>query len=225
MTGVALASVSLASAATNIYITGSSAYRGSTHSAILKLLDSSSDGNTVSVASGATFGFSGGKGLSGANAAIFKGTISGADVIIKCAWSGSVAGVQTVAGNFTVNFPLDTAPTAAGAGSNVAGNVDTTASGAATADLTVPDIAMSDTYQSSTVFNNTFSGRAYESLTDVIVGVVPFKWVASAAAPGVAGTSPTSANLNMTPQLAYSTFVGADRSLSLSIRATTATRP
>ncbi len=203
MAGLVLASVNLASAVT-IKITGSTAYRGPTHSAILKLLDSTSNGTTVSVASGASFAYSGSAsaGLGKANVAIFKGTFGGNPVIIKCAWSGSVGGVQTVAGSLNVNFPLDGVVTSAGAGTSDI--TDTTANGAASADLSVPDIAMSDTYQSSTVFNNTFGSpaHAYANLEDKKVGIVPFKWVASAAAPG------GQLGLNMTPQLAQSTFVG-----------------
>jgi hypothetical protein len=70
-----------------------------------------------------------------------------------------------------------------------------------------PQVAMSDTFQSSTVFNGTFQSVTYASLVDNVVGVVPFKFIASPAAPG---TTPSvgASNLNVTPQLAQATWIG-----------------
>ena len=179
---IALALASTAFSATTVRITGSTAYRGATHTAIGNILNA-----------GYTVGYTG-SSLSGAGQAIFIGTTktTNVDVIIKTSWSGSVGGVQTVAGGLNVaTWMVDGSPTAAAPG--VASTGNNTESG-------IPDVAMSDTYQNSTVYTS-------PHLTDNLVGVVPFRFVACAGAP---------ANLtNITPQQAQVLWGNGTAALAL----------
>lgn len=143
-----LASASFVNAQTVIRITGSSAYRGATHNAIL---------NTM--ATGKTYGYTG-SSLGSASQAIFAGTVGGESVIIKTSWSGSVAGVQTVSQGLNVNFlPNSTTQSSGGTSGATTGT-----------EAGIPDVAMSDTFQNATPFKS-------PALSFVTVGVVPFKWV------------------------------------------------
>lgn len=110
--------------------------------------------------------------------------------IIKTSWSGAVGGVQTVSQSLNVNYlPDSTTQTTGGS------------SGAATGtEAGVPDVAMTDNYQSSTPFTTPI-------LTDTVVGIVPFKWVANNGAP--AGLT------NVTPQLAQVVWGNGSSALSL----------
>jgi hypothetical protein len=199
---LAIAGAFPASAQTVITFTGSTAFRSQTTAAIQSVL-----------APGYTFGYTGST-LSSANAAIFVGTFNGNSVIIKTSWSGSAAGVQTVAATAPTKdvgvFPDTETTSAAG----ISGKADPR-SGAV---RVRPDISMSDNSQSSTRFNGTFLGVAYTTLLNATVttltppaaspvGVVPFQWVVSKSGP---------AGLNMTPQIAqalYTTVGGAPLAL------------
>jgi hypothetical protein len=194
---VALGFIQAASAQTKVYITGSSAFRSFAHASIMKLLGST-NGTTLS---NGTYGFTG-SSLSGANAAIFQGTFNGTAVLIKTSWSGSAAGIQTVAYSGSQPFQVGFLPD----------SVSASLTGTGTAALTdprptanpregaVPQIAFSDVYQSSTPFRGTFNGVAYDSLVDNLVGIIPFQWVKSKGA--AAGIT------NMTPLLAQATWIG-----------------
>lgn len=173
---------------TTVYITGSTAFRGATHTAISKRLQN------------CKFGYIGAN-LSGAGFAIFEGDLPGSNshVIVKTSWSGSVGGIQTVgAGTIPVTF------IATGDGSNRATSPGTqiaasgTPAGAA-AESAFPDVAMADNYTSATPFDS-------NSFVEQIVGVVDFKFVASKDAPD---------GLNMTPQLAQALFKNGSLPLSL----------
>ncbi len=48
----------------------------------------------------------------------------------------------------------------------------------------MPHVAMSDVFQGATLFNRTFQGVTYNTMTDPPIGVVTFKWVASNGFPG-----------------------------------------
>jgi hypothetical protein len=194
---VAFGFVQAASAET-IYITGSTAFRSSAHKAIMHLLGSA-DGTTLPA--GSSYGYENNKGLNSANAAIFKGFFNSNPVIIKVSWSGSAAGVQTVAssaGHFTVGFlPDDSATSPTG----TQGLLDPRkASDGNPREAVVPQMAFTDVYQSSTPFRGTFNGESYDSLVDNAVGVIPFQWVKSKGA--AAGIT------NMTPLLAQATWIG-----------------
>ena len=186
---IALALASTAFSATTVRITGSTAYRGATHTAIGNILNA-----------GYTVGYTG-SSLSGAGQAIFIGTTktTNVDVIIKTSWSGSVGGVQTVAGGLNVtNWMVDGSPTAAAPGVASTGNNNESG---------IPDVAMSDTYQNSTVYTS-------PHLTDNLVGVVPFRFVACNGAPaGLTNITPQQAQVlwgNGTAALALFTGANAD---------------
>ena len=179
LVGVATVSLSsVAHAQTELRLTGSTAFRSATHTAITKIL-----------APGYRAAHTGGT-LSGAGQAIFRGTVGAEEVIIRTYWSGSVLGVQTVAQNLDVNFLPASALPASG----------TTANAATGTEAGKPDVAMADNYQSATPFPSPL-------LTDKLVGVVPFQWVASKGSP--TGLS------NITPQLAQAVFEKGDAALSL----------
>src|SRR5262249_20674306 len=101
LTGALLA-LALASAvhADTTRLTGSTAFRGATHTAITNIFDAGT--LTYAYLDNA----SGTGTLTSASAAIFKGNINGVASTIKTHWSGSEAGIQTVAGspNFTVTY-------------------------------------------------------------------------------------------------------------------------
>ena len=206
---LALAWTTLAQAETTIRITGSTAYRGPTHTAISRLFD----GGTF------TLGYVG-TSFTGAAAANFRGKIGGEDVLIKTSWSGSEAGMQTVsfgAEPLTVRF-LPT-PTVGDTNAELPGGVGGTGgknglsnpqSGSNANSPEVPDIAMSDTFQASSAYQGLYKGKTYPGLQESInspVGVVPFKFVASKSVP----TSVT----NITTQLAQNLYTSGYVRLSL----------
>ena len=172
----------LASAQTKIYVTGSTAFRSSAITEISNLLTANGSFTTASDSAPIT----------GANVVTFTGgNINGTPVTIKVSWSGSGAGVQTVAGapNFTVGFLPD------GAAGNA--NPDPRTNANNPRELAVPQIALSDVFQGTTPFNKTFNGTTYATLipsgNSSIVGVIAFTFAASKGFP---------ANQNMTPQIA-----------------------
>mgnify|MGYP006982876493 CR=1 FL=1 len=166
---VALATIASASAVTEVYLTGSTAFRSSTHTAILAVLTNE------------TYAYTGAS-LSGASQAIFIGQLGTEDVIVYTSWSGSAEGVRDVSNGNLQAF--------------LASNVTTSASGTAnTAAVTTAtkaaDIAMSDVFQSSTIYTST-------TLTDNAVAVTPFRWLANKG---------SSSNVtNVTPALAQALY-------------------
>jgi hypothetical protein len=193
------AGAQMASAQTTIRITGSVAYRAAVHTAILNILDP-----------GFTVGWVGGslptweQALNRAPEAIFKGTVHGVNnVIIKTAWSGSLAGLYTVTTGrgmpdpnatppITAGFLVDSTPTSPLPGtSNVPATFEYVYTPAGLDQPGFPNVVLSDSFQSSTPYKTPVLGI---TPTGEKVGVVPFVWVKNAGAP--AGLS------NMTNQLA-----------------------
>lgn len=174
-------------AQSHVYITGSTAYRSNTETAIQRVLDS-----------GYTYAYDGAKGIGGASHAIYFGTLSGSSVIIKTSFSGSEAGIQTVSNSVGVNFLPDSTTATANGGSVNTGGTNTAQ---AANDSEIPDIAMADTYQGSAraSFN-------VNPLTDNVVGVVPFYFVAGVGAQN---------GLNMTSNFARALFTTGYAPLSL----------
>jgi hypothetical protein len=163
---LAVALAQTASAQVKIYITGSTAFRGPTNTQINALLS----GSPTVASTNATLG--------SANAVTWTGgNIGGTPVTIKAAWTGSAAGVQSVAangaGSIQVKFLQDGATGTGNSDPNAVTNPNPNF------ELAVPDVAMSDTFQATTPFNGTFNGVAYQALTMEKVGVVTFKWAAS----------------------------------------------
>ena len=145
-----------------IRLTGSTAFRSATHNAIVQLYDSAP-----------VAGYAG-SSLSGAGRSFFYGTIGGTKTIITTSWSGSVGGVQVVAGSLPVNFLDDTIADAgtltATAASAATGGTQINSSSTFGSNSKVPDVAMSDTFQSSTPFKAPV-------LTSKKVGVIGFSWL------------------------------------------------
>ncbi len=204
---LAIAMASGAHAQTVIRITGSTAFRSATVTAISNVMDA-----------GFTMGYVGGS-FTGAVACNFSGTVSGTPVLIKTCWTGSEGGIQTVsfgASPLTVPFLQDGATTsAAGAGGTggTSGLADPTVAANPHSDE-IPDVAMSDTYQSSSAFFGLFKGKTYPSLTESPnspVGVIPFIFVSSKSAP----TSGPGTVTNITTQLAQNLFSSGKVQLSL----------
>lgn len=166
---LALASVAMAtvSSAPHIYITGSSAFRAATMTAIANVMDS-----------GWTYAYDA-SSYTGCSRAIIYGTLNTtghAEVTIKCYWSGSAAGVKTVSeGQSLTEWMPDTVTLATGS-TTVASN--TNVQGTFTKVAAVPQIAMSDTAQGLTPF----TANTLETATKV--GVVPFVLVKGVLASG-----------------------------------------
>jgi hypothetical protein len=183
-------------AQTKIYITGSTAFRGAAVPAISATL-----AGTVSIAYDGNS--SGVTSQNNANAVTWTGgNIGGTAVTIKASWSGSAAGIQTVAGapDFNVRFLPDGATGSANSDPRNTANP---------AELAVPDVCMTDVFQGASPFNGTFNGHTYASLTDNTVGVVSFVWAASKNFPLGTGSAPVS-SYSFTPQLAQALFpIGA----------------
>jgi len=190
----AMAVTGFASADTVIRITGSSAFRGSTHNAIGHLLNA-----------GYTFGYTGST-LGGASQAIFKGTTTsgGVAVIIKTSFSGSIAGYQAVNNGLNANFLADGATTTTGGTGSLTGLF-----------AEVPLIAMSDVYKETV----TIPVANLQEAAIGPVGVVPFKWIASTGSPsGLANMTPQIAQaLFPTGTTTLSTFTGAVGDLGTSV--------
>jgi len=171
---LAVASAHLASAATTIRITGSTAFRAATYSAIDHILNS-----------GYTSAFTGAS-VSSAGQAIFSGTTVTGNypVVIKTSFSGSVGGIQSVTQQInTLVWLKDSVLPGSGSTANVStsipGNVETA----------IADVTMSDSIQNSTTYRS-------PALTKIKVGVVPFVWVRNNGAPSTIS--------NITPLLARS---------------------
>lgn len=153
-----LAAIGTAAAQTKIYITGSSAFRSATVNGISAVVGVSPTAFDTTSATGA-------------NAVTWTGgSVGGQPVTIKASFSGSGGGIQTVAGSLNVRFLPDGA---------TGGSQPDPRNTANPAEVAVPHVAMSDVFQSSTQFNRTFLGVNYNNLSDTLVGVVTFKFVAS----------------------------------------------
>jgi len=178
---IAIAAISSASAQTVIHITGSTAYRAAVYQAISDTL-----------ASGFVFGYSG-TTASKASQAIYTGTTKtgSISVIIKTSFSGSVGGISTLAANLTIGpggsytggggWLVDSTPQSVAGTPNAPANYDP----AITA-----DVAMADCFQAS-------APAIYRTpkLTDNIIGVVPFVFMATKGGTPIKGSVTTSTSL------------------------------
>lgn len=149
---LALGMIGSASAQTVITLTGSTAFRGETHDAILNVL------------SGEVYAYTG-SNLTTASQAIFTGTLSGTSVIIKTSWSGSISGIVSVRNSANVNCLPNSTPQSAGGTANATTGTE----------ARVPDLAFSDVSFTSTPFSSA-------SLQEREVGIIPFQYVASFSA-------------------------------------------
>jgi hypothetical protein len=183
-----LAFASIADAQTIVRITGSTAFRGATLTAIKKIFD---------VSPAVVYGYTG-TSETGAGKSIYKGNIGGTSVTIKTSWSGAVGGMYAVVtGDTTVQYLEDggtTIPTLTTGGTASIADNSSTRGPAGTAS----DVCMLDHFQSTTPFTS-------PTLTTIPVGVIAFKWIANNGAPS--GLS------NMTPQLAQALYGAGQVSL------------
>jgi hypothetical protein len=216
----ALAALGLAATAsatpTTVYISGAPAVRQSATVAIEHLLiaNSASHGGTGTI--GRAYN---GSQILTANEVIWTGGYIGSTpVTIKLAYTGSNAGWQAVAAGISVRFLPDSALPAAGASNS--GQTDVSPpTDTHTADVHIPDFTFADEFQSSTpwIGSNTLASgttvtgganytvpETYATLTDDIVGILPYRIVAS---PG----TPFS---NITPQLAQQVWINGGLNLS-----------
>lgn len=183
---------STASADVTVYLTGSSAFRGSTVTAIRNLMTLTAAGHGYAYT---------GTSFTGATDHIFRGTMPSAPalgvVTVKCRWTGSVAGIKALNNN-------GTAPFLAYPASNTAYTLAPSGTPSVNADnltnVVTPDIAMADNKQESTAYTGT-------ALTSQKVGIIPFAWVSSKDAP--AGLT------NITPQNAQALYKVGFASASL----------
>lgn len=169
-----LASTTASQAQTYLRLTGSTAFRANTHNAIRNIM-----------AAGHTYAYTG-SSFSSANQSIFTGTVGGNPVIIKCSWSGSVDGTNTVSNSVPIAFLPDSTTQTTGGQSGVTA-VTTSTSGA---DVSAPDVGMADTFQNATPFNT-------NPLTEIKVGVIGFKWLVNRGLTQVTMTVDTSASSNI----------------------------
>jgi hypothetical protein len=211
MTGsiLALALAGSLQAATTVRVTGSTAFRGNTHTAITNIFDAGT----------LTYAYldntSGTGDLSHASVAMFSGKIAGVTTTIKTHWTGSEGGIQTVAGapNFTVTYFADTTTLLPPPGNKLPNSTALT-------DSSVPDVAMSDVFQASSRFRGTVNGITYQILNrskktvglpnGQVAGVVQFEFVGSNSTPGTLTnvTSQNARDLFTTGHIALALFTG-----------------
>ena len=231
----AIAALCLGSAAQaqTVYfrITGSTAFKAQVHLAIMHALGSS-DG--ASLPAGSIYAYSGSAGgLGSANVAVFSGSMSinsvSTPVIIKTSWSGSEAGIQSVAydsGNgLAVNYLYDPSPTGdsthtAASSSGTPGAPDVSTS-STHQDFTISDACMSDTLQSTSQFfgGNTVGGHTYASLSGVNASSIGITYFAFFGTPQAKADGIT----NITAEQALTLFTGGKLPLSFLVPTTTQT--
>ena len=189
----ALAAIGLAQAASAVpatkylYITGSTANGDVAHQAIIHVFQAS--GNTFNGVSCE------GANLAGSKVAVISGSISGQPWQVKTYLTGSEAGIQATCIGLTLPFQADISVTG--------GTTNTGLTTGTESDTHAADVTFSDTFQSTSRFNGTVNGTNYTTLASVtgvatngIIGVVPFKFIATsdAASKGIT---------NLTTQVAY----------------------
>ena len=188
----ALGFVGFASAqSTTIRITGSTAFRASTVTAIGNILQP-----------GYTYGYIG-SSVTGANQSTFVGTTKTGSlpVIIKCSWGGSSGGLQTLAQQTPVVTTVN--PYISETSALTATGAVLTAASATFDSPANADVTMADTYQGSTQF----FGAGYNTLVDIPVGVVPFVWIKGSSSDAAVQASLDKVT-NMTPLLARALLSG-----------------
>ncbi len=193
---VALAAVSTSMADTVIHITGSTAFRAATITAIENIMGGAGSFKA------AYAGTSGGEAA--ATYVVLRGSVASVPaagvVTVKCTWTGSTGGIKTLVQNIPVQ--QTTAPNGWMSATNLPGTNTVLAvaspsysldTGTFPAETQLADVTMEDSAQASTGFTTT-------SLTETRVGVIAFEWVAN-------NGSPAALN-NITPLLAQALLSG-----------------
>ena len=191
-----LAAAAVSHADTVVHITGSSAFRAATITAIESIMGGA---GSFKAAFGGTSGDE-----KGATYVVLQGriaTVPAAGVVtVKCTWTGSTGGIKTVVQNIPVQ--QTTAPNGWMSVTNlpvtntvvgVASPSYTLDTGAFPGETQLADVVMEDSAQASTGFTST-------TLTETRVGVLAFEWVAN-------NGSPAALN-NITPLLAQALVSG-----------------
>jgi hypothetical protein len=195
-------------AAYTVRITGSTAFRGATHRAIVAMLGGDSAVKMAHTGSAATQ-----SAMEGAAYASFLGTYSatGDTYTIQCSWSGSVEGIAHLSGNNAATYgtlsfaKASLIPSTAGVANAAllaldANKIIVTAS----AETGTANLAMSDVQQQNTAY------FAPGLPTPVQVGVIPFCWIANRGTTGVTGvTAQLATQLLANGFLPKSMFTGA----------------
>ena len=221
-----------ASAATvDVYITGSSAYRGAVTNAIGHLLTSPQAAFEGSAGTGAVAGANQQLITGQPNATgIANGLTAGTTYFFHTCWSGSLGGLTTLVYNLRPNLPSGAAhaylpdtvtvssmSVGSGAAGTTADNGTALGSDQTTIDSNsngrFADGAFSDVFQSSTKFQSVTLTPATvaASNSDGIIGVVPFVFVANpdlTSFPVAAGGTFASNNPNMTATSAKALYSG-----------------
>jgi hypothetical protein len=172
----ALAAISIVGAASAsaevVYVTGSTAFRSSANTAITTF--ATNNGGHTLAQDNTTLGSAGNL--------LVNFVVSGTTNLIDVHWSGSEAGIQSVAGPATGSNAAKIgffATNATGTNSSVGNSTS-----AQNTNSQVAQLSFSDTYQSTSIFNGTLQGVTYSTLSgfdgsDGIVGVVSFNWIGS----------------------------------------------
>lgn len=209
---IALSFAQQASADATIRLTGSTAFRPGVHKGIIALFGGAAN---VKIASGMTSanGFNTAAtqaGYEGADYTTIVGTtfsgISGT-VTIQCSWSGSATGIADVDANTNIAFiPAATAIAATGTGYTSAAN--TTGSVNSATQNATATIAFSDVFVDSTP-------TPLADLTDHIVAVIPFCWVANKGTTGITNITAQQARAILTKNQPKSLFTGVSTDTEL----------
>jgi len=175
-----LACTQTASAGTNIYITGSTAFRGAVANAIVALMGGDANVKIAQAGSAQTSA-----SFTGSNDFIVGGTLNGVTgSVVFCHFTGSTQGITDVAHTNGLPFiPASALPASNGVANSA---VSQTASGSHAA-----DIAFSDVFQSA-------STSLTPSLTDTKVAVIPFVWVANRGTTGISNVTAQQARAVLT---------------------------
>ncbi|MCX6840456.1 MAG: hypothetical protein NTX35_21955 [Verrucomicrobia bacterium] len=190
---LALSLAQQAAADVTVRLTGSTAFRSGTHKAIVAMMGGEAN---CKFAHGAIVGSTTATQTSyeGADYTTIQGTASGISGIttVQCSWTGSATGVKDVAQGNNLSF----VPTTALPASNGYANAAVAQSPTQTA---TAKYAFSDVFQSSTATTT-------PALTDTIMAVIPFSWVANRLSTGFT---------NMTQQGARALFTNGFQPKSL----------
>ncbi len=167
---LALSTAGVAQAQTTVHITGSTAFRTATQTAILDMLQS-----------GASVGFVG-SSYAGAGEAIIVGTTksNSIPVTIKTYWSGSLGGILTVSQQIPLaNFLSSSNTLSGGTNTAIASPVFDSAD--------IPEVCMADGWQNTSQYPTPI-------LTAQTVGAVSFKFLKNKGAPaGLTNMTPLQA--------------------------------
>jgi len=188
----AVASMGSASAET-IYMSGATAFRSVANTAIRSYCNA--NGGSIIASNNATW--------SKADRFVGSFTNGGSTNFITVAWSGSEGGIQSAAGPRSGDNAVN----------NTFWGINASGTNSGTTISAPADLAFSDTYQGTSLFNGDYNGRTYAQLEghdggDGVVGIVSFCWVASAGCPITNVTSMAAQNIIVAGNAPVALFTG-----------------